>query len=284
MKKYFYFIFGIFLLISITNAQIPNAGFENWTGDEPDDWLTNNSIIAGLITKTTDSHSGTAAVKGSVQHFMTIPFPPMLVSSESGFPVSSKPGALHGYYKLNSVGGDSIFVGILMTANHVAIGAGSFVTGTTTGTYQEFVANIEYTPATTPDTAWITILLSNTDSVHTGSTFQIDDLSFTSADDISEEGSPDRYTYALAQNYPNPFNPQTRIEYQLAEPARVTVGIFDVLGKQVATIIDQYQQTGDHEVFFDGSNLSSGVYYYRMTAVPSSGSVITKSRKLIIMK
>jgi Secretion system C-terminal sorting domain len=284
MNKCIYFIFGIFLLASMVSAQIPNAGFENWTGDEPDEWLTNNSLVAGLITKTTDAHSGNAAVQGTVQHFMTIPFTPMLTSATLGFPVSSKPGALHGFYKLNSVGGDSLFVGILMSSGHVAIGAGIFVSGTTTGTYQEFVANINYTPSTTPDTGWITILLTNTDSVHTGSSFIVDDLSLTSANGVGNDGSPDHYIYALSQNYPNPFNPQTKIAYQLEEPSHVTIVLFDVLGKQVATVVDQNQTIGDHEVFFDGSNLPSGMYFYRMTAVPSSGSVITKIRKLIIMK
>jgi hypothetical protein len=80
--------------------------------------------------------------------------------------------------------------------------------------------------------------------------------------------------FSLAQNYPNPFNPTTAISYQLPAPSGaegsavsfVTLEVFDVLGRKVATLVDATQTPGTHLVKWDGSALSSGVYLYRLRA------------------
>ncbi len=74
-------------------------------------------------------------------------------------------------------------------------------------------------------------------------------------------------TIELKQNYPNPFNPSTQIEYTLAEPANITIEVYDTAGQRVATLVnDSFQQSGTHNVRFDASSLSSGVYFYRLSA------------------
>lgn len=70
--------------------------------------------------------------------------------------------------------------------------------------------------------------------------------------------------YELYQNYPNPFNPTTIISYSIPTQAKVTLKIFDVLGREVGTLVNQIQHAGKHEIVFDGSGLSSGVYFYRL--------------------
>ncbi len=72
--------------------------------------------------------------------------------------------------------------------------------------------------------------------------------------------------YALAANYPNPFNPQTTIQVAVPEAGRVELVVYDVLGREVARLIDGEMAAGRHEVVFDGRGLASGVYVYRMAA------------------
>lgn len=86
-------------------------------------------------------------------------------------------------------------------------------------------------------------------------------------------------SYALYQNYPNPFNPTTAISFQLSAIGHVTLKVFDVLGREVATLVDKVKQPGMHSVQFDAGNLASGVYFYRL----ESGSFVA-TRKLLLLK
>ncbi len=72
--------------------------------------------------------------------------------------------------------------------------------------------------------------------------------------------------YKLAQNYPNPFNPSTTIQYSIVQPGKVALKVYDVLGREVATLVNQYQSSGNYTVNFDASKLSSGVYFYQIQA------------------
>ena len=86
-------------------------------------------------------------------------------------------------------------------------------------------------------------------------------------------------TFALGQNYPNPFNPVTTIQYEIAAAGRVTLEVVDVLGRTVATLVDAEVTPGAHTVRFDGRDLASGLYLYRLTA---DAQTITK--KMMLMK
>jgi hypothetical protein len=85
--------------------------------------------------------------------------------------------------------------------------------------------------------------------------------------------------FLLLQNYPNPFNPSTTINYQLPTQNHITLKIFDVLGREVATLVNGVEEAGYKSVNFDASKLPSGVYFYRIQA----GSYV-QTNKMLLMK
>ena len=85
--------------------------------------------------------------------------------------------------------------------------------------------------------------------------------------------------YSLAQNYPNPFNPITTIKYTLPKAAKVKVEVYNLLGQRVEILVDSEQEAGYHSVQWDGSEMTSGVYFYRLTA----GS-FTATKRMVLMK
>ncbi len=92
-------------------------------------------------------------------------------------------------------------------------------------------------------------------------------------------GSQMPITFSLRQNYPNPFNPATKITYTLPRQVKATLKVFNILGQEVATLVDDIQAPGEHSVTFDGGRLASGVYLYRLQA-----GEFTSSYKMILMK
>jgi len=86
-------------------------------------------------------------------------------------------------------------------------------------------------------------------------------------------------TYLLLQNYPNPFNPTTVISYQIPQQGFVTLKIFDVLGREVATLVNEEKPAGRYEVNFNAVGLASGVYIYRMKV-----NDFIESKKMILLK
>ena len=96
--------------------------------------------------------------------------------------------------------------------------------------------------------------------------------------DVSSK-KDNKYSFKLDQNYPDPFNPSTIIRYQIPKQSFVQIKIYDVLGKEVRSLVNQDKNAGEYEVKFDGSNLSSGIYFYRITAgdfVATKKMILTK--------
>jgi hypothetical protein len=82
--------------------------------------------------------------------------------------------------------------------------------------------------------------------------------------DGSSDPVPTRFE--LSQNYPNPFNPSTTIKYELPRSSEVRLSVHDILGREVLVLVNEKREAGVHEVKFDASGLSSGVYFYRLGA------------------
>jgi hypothetical protein len=85
--------------------------------------------------------------------------------------------------------------------------------------------------------------------------------------------------FILEQNYPNPFNPSTTISFSVPEIEFVTLKVYDVLGNEIATLINEEKSAGSYEILFDATDLSSGIYFYRLQA----GSFV-ETKKMVLMK
>jgi len=280
-------IFLIALIVAsprLTEAQVPNGGFETWAGGIPTGWTTDNvPPLAVPITQTASSHSGSSAVMGTVVSLAGISsYPPYLFEE---FSVNQRYATFSGWYTFSSVGGDSLYGWLVMYKASVGIGVSVFSNKTTRGSYTQFNAAISYYGSGVPDSCWmffaITGSSANNDTIHVGSTFKLDDVTLSgTATGITEQPEPAQpLTYSLSQNYPNPFNPSTVIAYQTAKAGPVRLTVYDILGREVATLVNAVQPQGSHEARFDGGALSSGMYIYRLEA---PGFV--QQRKMIFAK
>ena len=93
--------------------------------------------------------------------------------------------------------------------------------------------------------------------------------------------------YMLSQNYPNPFNPSTTIYYSIPQSSFVTLKVYDMLGSEITTLVNEEKPIGSYEVEFNATRLPSGIYFYRLQAgVPSasSGQSFVETKKMILMK
>ena len=97
--------------------------------------------------------------------------------------------------------------------------------------------------------------------------------------DIIEADMPVPTKYSLQQNFPNPFNPTTEIQYSISQRSNVVLKVYDVLGNEVTTLVNEVKEQGVYTIKFNASNLSSGIYFYRIEA----GS-FTDSRKMILLR
>lgn len=129
-------------------------------------------------------------------------------------------------------------------------------------------------------------LLEGRDFINNGTTPKPGYTSFTYPHPLRQSGPTDFSEENLAindfilhQNYPNPFNPTTTLSFVIGQAAFVSLKVFDVLGNEVATLVDEYKPAGKHEIIFDATNLSSSVYIYQLI----TGNY-RQSRKMIILK
>jgi hypothetical protein len=99
----------------------------------------------------------------------------------------------------------------------------------------------------------------------------------TSADVKAREGTPSHFW--LGQNYPNPFNPTTTIEFTIPRPLHVVLKVYNVLGKEVATLLNDNLGLGPHKIRWDAFGLPSGIYFYRLQAAETD-----ETRMLMLLK
>jgi len=94
---------------------------------------------------------------------------------------------------------------------------------------------------------------------------------------VEEENIPE--TFVLKQNYPNPFNPTTTIEYSLPNPSFTTLKIYDILGREIQTLVQERQTAGPHSVVFEARDLPSNIYFYKL-----EGDGFYEIRKMVLVR
>lgn len=272
--RYILFLLIGSLLSTTASAQIPNAGFENWTSGQPDGWY-------GLNTKqTSDAHSGSSAVMGQVG--FNFPGAPAAVYTTGnnvvlGFPYTSRAGSFTGYYKFSPIAGSNDTVSFVATftkynvntGNTDIIGYGEVRTSIPAWTYTQFTVPIGWPSSDVPDSAWCSI--STQASANgigtTGTTFEVDDVSFGGSSAVATTNAP---SFSLSESFPNPVFAGSKITYSLANDGPATLTLYDVTGRQIAVLASGYQSAGNHMAIFDGSALPAGMYFYRLATTEQS--------------
>jgi hypothetical protein len=294
-------LFGIIAVLfcgaHTTLAQIPNAGFENWTSGAPDNWFVNN--IPGLWSPVSQSgtrRSGNFSIRGEVITTIAPSFmsPQIAVGTDlGGFAWAQRSGNITGYYQFFPAtgSGDRIYVlGSLMETGPngagVAVGGG-YVSGAASS-WTQFSVPFTYISAKVP--AWSSLQFiivgptSSSSTPHLGSYFLLDDLSYSGTASAVDNASVSPQSFSLDQNYPNPFNPSTSIRFSVAQPGHVSLKVYNVLGVEVASLVNEQKDAGTFSTNWNAAGLPSGMYLYRLSVTSDKGQVFDQSKKLMLLK
>ena len=277
----------IVFLFTCSFSQIPNAGFENWTNGEPDGWISSNiPTFLTTVSQSTESYSGSSAVKLVFGDYLNVPYYGYLVAGDvrlnkAGFAVSKRYGTVHGYYKLDSSPNKILEIQILFTKGGNIVGTGFEILSGNVPNYTDFTVQVGYGTTEIPDSALLYISYIDTAQIWTaGGGAYVDDLSFGEFVDIKEVLTDQvPITYKLVQNYPNPFNPTTTIGLGIPENGNIKLSILNILGEEIRVLLNEEKGAGYHSVEFNASDLPSGVYFYRIQA----GSFID-TKKMLLLK
>ena len=273
-----------FFFISITLSQPLNNSFENWASGAPVDWFTSSPMA---VTQTGTAHSGSSAAKMEVIDlggFAFIPIMQSLTSTFGGHPVSEKHGSLQGWYQSMPLSNDVLTIAVAMLDGQSnPIGAGALIIPGTITSWSQFTVPIFYNPGSpNPETTIITLAVVDTsgsgESGTIGSMAYVDQLSFSGPSDVKQINTLPQ-DFNLSQNFPNPFNPSTKIEYSIPEASFVQLKVYDILGNEVATLVNEEQSAGTYRADFSGAELSSGMYIAKLQA-----GNYTKTIKMSLMK
>lgn len=270
-------------------SQIPNAGFETWAGGNPAGWGVSNDPPGNFfnVFQSTNAHGGSSAVRGIVVLVETYPIQPVLQSGLEGvgFAHNQRSTNFTGYYQFYPLGGDKFSINVVLFnggENGSAVAFAAAALPASVPTYTAFSVPFNYVSQSTPDWCVVQIMIIGPtvgNDQHAGSYFILDDIALTGTVGVAEQQIRLPAETKLTANYPNPFNPSTTIGYQLAASGFVTLTVHDVLGREVANLVNGMKEAGSHTEVWDARKQASGVYYCRLTM-----GGYTETRKLVLAK
>jgi len=301
MKKLFTSLFSLMLMgafLSLNAQQIPNAGFENWTGGKPVSWDAPNIniafppiVVTTVTEETTAPYAGAKSCRietkanpmgGNLPGFITLgQFDLMTQTISGGHPFTHRPTKLKGYYKYQPEAGDQAFIGVglskWMGTTRDTIGTGLLMLTAPQASWTLFEVDIDWTSADNPDS--LNIIISSSDllggSYILGSTLWVDELTF-------EYGpvnipSIEKTVFAI-NNYPNPFSENTTIEFVAPKNGVYEFHVFNMIGMEVFNTEIKASE-GLNTFVFSSENLNSGLYMYRL-----SDGAIVETKSMMIVK
>ena len=284
------FLFAVALVLLVPaalRAQIPNAGFESWTSGNPDGWATGNVVpLVVTVTQSSTAHGGASTVRGAVVPFYTSLMAPVIQTGPGGhgFGCTSRPTSIDGYYQFHSVGGDRFGVNTVLYKGVVAgtvIGNAASANATEVPGWTHFSVPFGYASSASPDTCIIQIQIvgpvTGTD-YHAGSYFLLDDLSFGGVTGVDGPPASTATATAFVASAPNPFAGATTVAFTLAQHSNVALGVFDMQGRVVATLVAGPMDAGLHQASWDASQQPAGLYWCRLTA-----GGVARSRRLVCL-
>ena len=299
MKLLKLYLIVLITFTAVVNAQIPNNGFEIWE-NYPDDMNPNNvyskpEMWLGLLPNSPSTYSFSIEKNndnypiGTGQYSMLIKndllhdvngialsydvFPPIDLKANwfnlpPSFPISIRPSYFCLYYKYIPINGDSMKAACYFYKSGLKIGEAIHISSESTSEWTPLMIPVNFSTNDIPDSALIVFTVANNlNYQHDGSKLYLDNMSFENLiTSINKPRSELSNNFQLSQNYPNPFNPRTKIQYSIPQRSHVTINVCDILGKELINLVNEEKEIGNYEIEFDGSNLSSGVYFYRMLA------------------
>jgi hypothetical protein len=281
MKKIFTFILPVFITGFIF-AQIPNAGFETWSGSDPSNWQTSNNNSASVInvTQVSPGHSGTNAMKMAAWTYQGFVFSAVATCPATGnfFIYAGHPLSFTGWYKSNLVNGDRVTFNAVLQQNNTSIAAAGFTVTNTTSVFQQFTGSFTYSGSQNSDSAAIAIGLftssGGASGLNAASYIIIDDLQFSATPagihELSAE-KEDLLTVAMD------LSGDVRVIYSVTGRNKTKLSLYDITGKMIKVLVDEEQGKGTYRTFVSTEDLTKGLYFIRL----ESGEYCT-ARKVLV--
>ncbi len=274
------------LLSSLSLSQIPNAGFENWVTDpdtnfNPVGWETTNSYPVVNVERFTPGFQGNYAMKVKTISSQGFSLPGVAIM-QTAYNFSQMPAKFSAYVKSTIMPGDQAFLIVGLMKGDSVVASQDSCTFKIDSTFSQFTYlefRIAAQSSLAPDSLVI-IVASGLGSGQVGTEIIVDNLAFSAggATNVSEEKNLPG-AFFLAQNYPNPFNPETVIDYQLPVAGHVSLKVYDLLGREMATLVDTQLLAGRYKTTWNAAGAAGGIYFYRIRA----GDFV-QWKKLVLLK
>lgn len=284
MKNLFLIILILFAISGNSPGQLLNSSFEDWQEGEPVNWMSND-ISGDMITQSSDAYEGNSSLILKPADLLGSGFPVFLFSSDAegnGHPITQKYTSLKGYYKLSAAAEDVLWISVVITeSDSTVIGGGMIYLKEEKTNWTEFNIPILYDNLNgNPQMAYVTIALLDTaiGSANVNSVAFIDNFSLENTTSV-DDGKIISDNFLLDQNFPNPFNPSTKISWSTNVAGKQTLKIYNILGNEVATLVDEFKEAGSYSVEFNSKGLTSGIYFYTLSLGNKS-----QTKKMILLQ